>query len=470
MSADAVQTPRAPAPLVDRIIKSGVLLYAQVAIALIGQFVLFVVCYGFYAGTDKKISGFVVDSPLALAIEEPVVQRMQLLCVVIVVPIVFDILVDILGYFGVSAFCSEDPNALLNPRRRLADCAKEWMIRFLYLISLAFPAVLVITTDATKYTKVVIFMAAMCARLETLFCMANFVVCDTFDKSLLSHILSLTLSLLFALSVVGEYTGIVVPHSAGSPLDYTYLIARIIACLAPAGFILRVGYYSYHLLVKSYRAGGLMNLSVKELVFLTISTPLAFGMIVLYAILIRSNVDGYMLNVNDLLLHDSSMIAYALITTSLPARIARLEGRRAKHMAVSAKRNVTHTLNAPLKVVLSELDAMLDDETIMSAMNRDGVRRLARIALAADTAIGSLQRIADMDTTLDRGVNNVRAPDEMLLHFEPEAADLPAHTDRAGRPLVMDRDRERDRERDRDRDRERPSNEVFEIRRWVGSW
>ena len=38
----------------------------------------------------------------------------------------------------------------------------------------------------------------------------------------------------------------------------------------------------------------------------------------------------------------------------------------------------------------------------MTTMNRDGVIRLARIALAADAAIGSLRRVADV-TRFDRG-------------------------------------------------------------------
>ena len=451
-----------PTTLVDRAIKSGFLLYGQVAIAFTTQIVLYIVGFGFYGGTDVAIADFVLDSPLAHAMEHPTVQRMQLLCVVIVVPILFDILVDILSHFGVSVFFPEDPNALLNPRRSLADCGKEWMIRFMYLFSLIIPAVLVITTDASKQHKVVIYMMAMCARLETLMCMANFVLSDTFDKTLPNYLGSLAISLLFAVSVLGEFSGIVVIHDSGSIMDYFYLISRIGACIAPAGFILRVGYYSYNLMIKAYRSGGLMNLSVKELVFLTCSTPLAFGMIFLYAMLIQQDVNGYMLGVNDLLLHDSSMIVYALITTSLPARIARLEGRRAKSMAVSAKRNVTHTLNAPLKVVLSELDAMLDDEAIMSAMNRDGVRRLARIALAADTAIGSLQRIADMNTTVDRGIDTTTAQHDMLLDFEREEAVGAAQT-RSDRPLAMDRARDRG----RDRGRDGQPNGVFEIRRWV---
>ena len=77
----------------------------------------------------------------------------------------------------------------------------------------------------------------------------------------------------------------------------------------------------------------------------------------------------------------------------------------------------------------------------MTAMNRDGVIRLARIALAADAAIGSLRRVADV-TRFDRGDrgDSNSGPNEQL--FSQEAISNNNSDTGSNRPLIASKNKQ----------------------------
>ena len=109
----------------------------------------------------------------------------------------------------------------------------------------------------------------------------------------------------------------------------------------------------------------LFTSSVKqELCFLTYTPVFIIGIFILFIVTCRHNLVLYSLTSADIIAHDVCMVIYALIATSLPVRIARLERRKAQSMIVNAKKNVSHALNAPLRILLSELDLMLGDDSV----------------------------------------------------------------------------------------------------------
>jgi hypothetical protein len=219
--------------------------------------------------------------------------------------------------------------------------------------------------------------------------MAMFTLSDSFDRTWYDYLCSLAVSVFFAVAMLGEFTGQAAPPSSALPV--WYIAAKVLACVVPSVFILRASYHSCRLARQAW-LDGLDSLTSKELCFMVYATVIVVGMGVVFVLgFITVSFDTYKAHAAELLAHDISMVCYALIATALPVRIARMEGRRAQNMVLNTKRNVSHTLNAPLRVLLSELDSMLDDPAVISTMSREGVVRLARIALAADAAIGSLQ-------------------------------------------------------------------------------
>jgi len=76
----------------------------------------------------------------------------------------------------------------------------------------------------------------------------------------------------------------------------------------------------------------------------------------------------------------------------------------------------------------------------MTAINRDGVIRLARIALAADAAIGSLRRVADV-TRFDRGERGDSNSSSNEQLFSQEAISNNSDTG-SSRPLIANKNKQ----------------------------
>jgi hypothetical protein len=152
-------------------------------------------------------------------------------------------------------------------------------------------------------------------------------------------------------------------------------------------------YYVLVLLRRICKHGGWDNLTIKEVTFL-IYTP-ALGVLTLtsLAICIEHGSRIYDVSITDLIVHDVSLILYAMLSSSLPVRIARYDARRAKKMVIDMKRSATRTTNSPLRDLKAELDMLLEDGGIQ--IDDEGRKRILGIAVACNAIAESLKDMAE---------------------------------------------------------------------------
>jgi hypothetical protein len=275
----------------------------------------------------------------------------------------------------------------------LVVVAKEWVMRTMYIISIAVPAMYMLVTPDNEY-KPIRFLMVSHMKLFTLVCMALLSTTDNFDKTRSACIRSFTFCFVFMISQVVMFFGNVAVQTPS--LAITYIAAKVSASVSAAYFCLLICHFQIVVLRRVQWGRKLSDIPTAQLCFLVYSFILQGGTVVNCAILVRHGFDGYKLTVQELLAHQVVMVIYSLLTSVLPVRIARIERGRAKSTVARAKSNVVQTLNAPLRVVLSELDSLLDDAAVMAQINRQGAQRLARIAFACDSAVESLRKVADM--------------------------------------------------------------------------
>lgn len=239
--------------------------YGHAIIAIVAQIIIFTLGFGVYVENLNPITSG--DTPMMAALVDPRVERMQLLCSVVALPMVFELLVDIGGQLRSAALVEQDTAAVVaaaatvmaasvapTPRlhvsravrmhRLLAGSAKEWVMRFLYIAALALPASVNVAYTGSVYRQVV-YLTCFYMRLLTIFCMAMFTLSDSFDHTWFDYLGSLAVSAVFALAMFGEYTGQCAPQS--SHIAGWYIFGKVLACVDSMAFIMRASYHSHRL-------------------------------------------------------------------------------------------------------------------------------------------------------------------------------------------------------------------------------
>lgn len=215
---------------------------------------------------------------------------------------------------------------------------------------------------------------------------------DNFDKTKFAYIRSFSLSIICMVSQIVLFFGNVGVQTPSLSIAYT--AAKVVAIVSGAYFFLLLGHFQLIVLRRIQWGRKLSDISTNHLCFMIYSCILQGGTAITCGVLVSHGVDGYKISAQELIVHQIAMIIYALL--NLPVRIARLQWGRAKSNAARAKNSVLQTLNAPLRVLLLELDSLLDDEAVMAEINAQGAQRLARIAFACDSAVESLRKVAGM--------------------------------------------------------------------------
>ena len=149
-----------------------VLPYWNAVIAVCSQITFFALYYTSYRNlpiTDES------NSSLLLALDDNVVRNVQLLCSVVALPMVFDLVVDVCGHVGFLTFATEDRVHQITMSMPTVEYAKEWAIRFLYIIALSIPASLLYQSPNDIH-KGELYIMVILVRLSTLMCMVSFSV------------------------------------------------------------------------------------------------------------------------------------------------------------------------------------------------------------------------------------------------------------------------------------------------------
>ena len=230
-----------------------------------------------------------------------------------------------------------------------------------------------------------------------------FVLSNTFDCTARDYIGSLGVSIFCCIGLLGQFTCFFADQNVVGIMGWFYIAtALVISC--PLIALIRILYHVVVLAKKASQTGeggwrllssqvyqeyfyllrldnvdltlihpldSHYTLAVKqELCFLTYTPVFILSILILFIVTWRHDLVLFNLTTSDIIAHDVCMVIYALIATSLPVRIARLERRKARNMIVNAKKNVSHALNAPLRILLSELDLMLGDDSVCSPIQQ----------------------------------------------------------------------------------------------------
>ena len=147
-----------------------VLPYGHAVIAICSQITFFTLYYSSYKNLPIADES---NTPLMLALENNVVRNVQLLCSVVALPMVFDLIVDVCSHVGFLTFAAEDRIHQMTMFMPTIEYAKEWAIRFLYIIALSIPSSLIYTSPNDMH-KGELYLMVIMMRLSTLICMVRF--------------------------------------------------------------------------------------------------------------------------------------------------------------------------------------------------------------------------------------------------------------------------------------------------------
>ena len=249
---------------------------------------------------------------------------------IITLPLTFDLLIDVIGHLWSMRNNQEDiPLEERNELPSLVVCGKEWIMRLMYIISLGIPSILLILEPKPEY-KPILFMMVSYMRFFTLGCMSMMSLTDTFDSTPYEYIRSLWWSVMFTFSQILMFFGNAEEQSPQQYIWYTF--SKVLAGCLCGVYLYQHMFHTRYILKRLHWGKLIREITTRELCYMIYSNVLTCGSMTCMVILTPVNFDGYMISTTDIFAHEITMILYALVASSLPVRIARIEGRRARNM------------------------------------------------------------------------------------------------------------------------------------------
>ena len=303
--------------------------YLHVIIAVLGQITIFT-AYGFYTAPARSVEQYLAESPIRASLEDPVVVLIFSIMCIISLPLTFDLLMDVMGHLWSMRNNQEDvPIEERNELLPLVVCGKEWVMRLMYIIALGIPSILLILEPKNEY-KPILFMMVSYMRFFTLGCMSMMSLTDTFDSTPYEYIRSLLWSITFTFSQILMFFGNAVDQSYQQYIWYTF--SKVLAGVLCGVYLYQHMFHTRYILKRLHWGKHIREITTRELCYMIYSNVLTCGSMTCMVILTPVNFDGYMITTTDIFAHEITMIMYALVASSLPVRIARIEGRRARSM------------------------------------------------------------------------------------------------------------------------------------------
>ena len=309
--------------------------YLHVVIAVIGQITIFT-AYGYYTAPARTVEQYLAESPIRASLQDPLIVLIFSIMCIISLPLIFDLLIDVIGHFWSMRNNQEDvPIEERNELLPLVVCGKEWIMRLMYIISLGIPSIVLKISPNDEY-RPILFMMVSYMRFFTLGCMSMMSLTDTFDSTPYEYIRSLLWSIAFTFSQILMFFGNAVDQSYEQYIWYTF--SKVLAGVLCGVYLYQHMFHTRYILKRLHWGKQLREITTRELCYLLYSNVLTCGSMTCMVILTPVNFDGYMISTADIFAHEITMILYALVASSLPVRIARIEGRRAHNMV----RYLTH--------------------------------------------------------------------------------------------------------------------------------
>ena len=243
--------------------------YAHVIISVVAHICLYCT-FSLYLGSG--LPDYLHGSMLAAALlDDQTIKNIKVASVAIGVPLVLDLIVDVVTSL-VSYRAGEENGAQMVYR------AKEWTVRFLFVLCLTEPAFVILVAPRTDDVVVYAYISAF-AKNITFVCMGCFSLTNTFDRTPREFFRSFLISATFT---VGQ----LMMHFAAMSDNRLPQMQALASCgvymsVLPLGLYMYYCYYFTRIIfLKTRREGGYSNVTLREYTFLAYSVATGFGIMV----------------------------------------------------------------------------------------------------------------------------------------------------------------------------------------------
>lgn len=394
-------------------------------VCFIGQIGLYV-GVAFFVGDGKIVASHLRGSVFENTLKGSTEKKLELICASVAIPLVLDLIIDIFSYhvvFGKGQGKKEQEQKLLTH-------SKQCLMRTMFTIALIVPCI-VLSVSRDDEFKVVLGCIMGYLKATIIFCISNMIYADTFDRQPFECYMSLLLTVSF---VIIEWLMCYCTVSEQTPVVYGwYVTAKVLMCLMYGYYFLKACYCSWIILKKVYKDGVFSNVTSKEIGFLVYTAAMwltEISMFLYFFALAPHVFDFEWISIEGLIVHDATLIVYAVISTSLPTRIAQYEALRAHNVLNKTQLNVQQTVDRPLNDLMKEMELILEDEAMLGMLNSEGLRRLERMVQLSHQAVGSLQNLLSTqidDDKFSTGFNTFHASSDkdVQCHSTTGDRDMP---------------------------------------------
>ena len=274
----------------------------------------------------------------------------------------------------------------------------DLVMRLLFLLSLGVPLTTLYAAPKNDHLIVLAFFSRYFQNV-TCISMALVSLCDTFDRSRLQAYSTFTMAVVFSVTSLVSYFGFLATNQTeiiqqvSFASQVLYWITFLFICIRCI--------HCWSELFRRIWHDGRGSILPKEWMYLLYSTLFGFFIIVVFALRGRRFSVYQNATVMDLRLFNGSWIAYAVVATLIPARVARYNARKVQHALIDTKRDVSSLLNDPLKTVQMHLSDMLQSRELLTTMDGRYLQQLEGMAAACDATIDKLVQIVNRDSDSD---------------------------------------------------------------------
>ena len=181
--------------------------FYHMMIALIGQIVVFIAGTTIYK--ERPLNILLAQSTMPATLRSTMERTMEIICAAVAFPLIMDLSFDVVEHIRDKWYRSS--SIIIQEKRHLTIiAAKEWIIRLMFIASLALPCVILAASPDTEY-KVIIFCMTANMKSVTMGVMSIISLTDTFDRTRSNYIRSLTVSFLWVVSQVVYFFAICEP-------------------------------------------------------------------------------------------------------------------------------------------------------------------------------------------------------------------------------------------------------------------